>query len=167
VASAGPSAADLWACPRCGHRFVTANLWHSCTRFTLDDAFARSTPGARAAFERFVELVERCGPVTVIAQKTRIVLMVRVRFAGATVLGDRVRLNLALTRVIDHPRITSVESYGPRWNAHRFEAANPEDVDSFEDLPALLCESYRDLGEQRSVTARGRQPRASSPSRRG
>jgi hypothetical protein len=143
--------ADLWTCPTCGHRFVTANIWHSCTRYTLDEAFSRSTPEARAAFERFVELVERCGPVVVIAQKTRIVLMVRVRFAGATVLRDRVRLTFALTRVIDHPRITSVDSYGPRWNAHRFEAASPADVDAFAELPALLCESYRDLGEQRSI----------------
>jgi hypothetical protein len=101
-----------------------------------------------------VELVERCGPVTVIAQKTRIVLMVRVRFAGATVLRDRVRLNFALPRVLDHPRVTRVESYGPRWNAHRFEAATAADVDAFEGLPDLLCESYHDLGEQRSLPAR-------------
>ena len=141
----------LWTCPNCGHAFVTANIWHSCTRLTLDDAFARSTPRARAAFERFVEPVERCGPVVVIAQKTRIVLMVRVRFAGATVLKDRVRTGFALTRVLDYPRITRVESYGPRWNAHRFEAASPADVDSFAELPALLCESYHDPGEQGSL----------------
>jgi hypothetical protein len=147
---------DLWTCPECGHRFVTANVWHSCTRLTLDDAFARSTPDARAAFDRFVELVERCGPVTVIAQKSRIVLMVRVRFAGATVLRDRVRLNFALSRVVDHPRIIRVESYGRRWNAHRFEAASAADVDSFQELPPLLCESYRDLGQQGSLRSRHR-----------
>jgi hypothetical protein len=141
----------LWTCPKCGHRFVTANVWHSCTRYTLDEAFARSTSEARAAFERFVTLVERCGPVTVIAQKTRIVLMARVRFAGATVLRDRVRLNFALPRRVEAPWVTRIESYGPRWNAHRFEAHGPDDVDAIHELPALLCESYRDLGEQRSV----------------
>lgn len=88
----------LWTCPTCGHRFITANLWHSCSQYTLDDRFAHSAPEARAAFDRFVELVERCGPVTVIAQKTRIVLMDHVQFAGAVVLRDRVRLNFALTR---------------------------------------------------------------------
>jgi hypothetical protein len=113
----------LWTCPKCKHRFISANLWHSCTRYTLDERFANSTPEARAAFNRFVELVVRCGPVTVIAQKTRIVLMVRVRFAGAVVQRDRVRLNFSLTRQLDAPWVERIEVYmGGRWNAHRFVA---------------------------------------------
>jgi hypothetical protein len=141
----------LWTCPHCGHRFVSANIWHSCSRFTLDDAFARSTPDARRAFERFVELIEACGPVVVIAQKTRIVVMDRVRFAGATVLRDRVRLNFALSRRIEAPWVTKLEEYGPRWIAHRFEVHGPEELDRLPELPALLCESYRDLGQQGSL----------------
>lgn len=144
----------LWTCPSCGHEFVTANIWHSCTRIALDEAFARSTVGARAAFDRFVALVERCGPVTVIAQKTRIVITARVRFAGAKVLRDRVRLNIALTRRVEAPWVTGIESYGPRWNAHRFEARSPADIDAIEDLPGLLCEGYHDLGLQESLQRR-------------
>ena len=126
-----------------------ANLWHSCSRYTLDDAFARSTPEARGAFDRFVELIERCGLVEVIAQKTRIVLMDRVRFAGAVVLRHRVRLNFALTRTIDAAWVERIETYlDGRWNAHRFIAHGPADVDAIADLPARLCESYRDLGAQ-------------------
>ena len=145
----------LWTCPRCGHRFVSANLWHSCTSYTLDDAFARSTPDARAAFDAFVALIERCGPVEVIAQKTRIVIMGRVRFAGATVLRDRVRLNVALTRQIEAPWVERIESYGPRWNAHRFIVRTPEDLEAIPGLDALLCEGYRDLGMQGSLAASG------------
>ena len=145
----------LWTCPKCGHRFISANLWHSCTRYTLDERFARSTPEARAAFDRFVELVERCGPVTVIAQKTRIVIMDRVRFAGAVVLRDRVRLNFSLTRQLDAPWVERIEVYlGGRWNAHRFVARGPADVDAIADLPMLLCESYRDLGAQGALRDR-------------
>jgi hypothetical protein len=141
----------LWTCPTCGHRFVSANIWHSCTKVTLDQAFARSTPGARAAFERFVELVQLCGPIEVIAQKTRIVLMGRVRFAGAVVLRDRVRLNFAITRRLHAQWVRDIESYTPRWHAHRFEARSPADVDAIVELPALLCEGYHDLGQQESL----------------
>ena len=28
----------LWVCPKCGHRFVTKNLWHSCVRSEYVDA---------------------------------------------------------------------------------------------------------------------------------
>jgi hypothetical protein len=152
-----PTERPLWTCPSCGHQFVTANMWHSCTKRTLDEAFARSTPDARAAFDRFVELVERCGPIEVIAQKTRIVLMGRVRFAGAVVLRDRVRLNVALTRRLHAPWVTRIEFYPPRWHAHRFEARTAADVDAIAELPALLCEGYHDLGQQESLQ-RGRTP---------
>jgi hypothetical protein len=53
-------------------------------------------------------LIERCGPIEVIAQKSRIAIMARVRFAGATVLRDRVRLNIALTRRLDEPWVERV-----------------------------------------------------------
>ncbi len=36
-------------------------------------------------FRRWVDIARSCGPVTVYAQKTRIVIQARVRFAGAVV----------------------------------------------------------------------------------
>jgi hypothetical protein len=126
-------------------------MWHSCSNYTLDEAFARSTPELRPAFEEFVRLAERCGPVTVIAQKTRIVLQARVRFAGATLLRNRLRLNFALTRKHEAPWITRIDTYGPRWNAHQFEIRDTTDLDALDELPSLLCESYDDLGQQGSL----------------
>jgi hypothetical protein len=149
----------LWTCPRCGHRFVSANLWHSCSRYTLDEAFARARPNVRACFDRFVELVERCGPVVVIAQKTRIALMVQVRFAGATVLRDRLRISFALGRRVEHPRLVKVETYGPRWIGHRLEVREPAELDD-PAIAAWLCESYRDLGERASLRGRTARPQA-------
>jgi len=34
-AKASPNAKlrPLWACPKCGQRFVSPNVWHSCVRF--------------------------------------------------------------------------------------------------------------------------------------
>ena len=52
---------------------------------------------------------------------------------------------------MQHSCSSGLESYGRRWNAHRFEAHDPADVDAIRALPALLCESYRELGEQRSL----------------
>lgn len=75
----------LWTCPRCGHRFVTRNIWHSCGRYRIADHFVVAQPVVRKLFNGVKALVRECGPVTVYAQKTRIVFMVRVRFAGVTV----------------------------------------------------------------------------------
>jgi hypothetical protein len=128
---------------------------HSCVTVPLDALFAKSTPAARAAFDAYVALVERCGPIEVIGQKTRIVIMGRVRFAGATVLRDRVRLNIALTRRIEAPWVERIETYlNGRWNAHRFVARSPADLDAIPDLPSLVCEGYHDLGMQEALARR-------------
>src|SRR5438034_280358 len=44
----------LWKCPKCGHRFVTANLSHSCGRYRLAAHFAGKSGAVRAAFSRLV-----------------------------------------------------------------------------------------------------------------
>jgi len=149
LADPAGSATTMWTCPRCGQRFVSPNMWHSWSPHTLVEAFARSEPNVRACFERFVELVERCGPVVVIPEKTRIVFMGQVRFGGAQVRRNRLLATVALSRRVDQPRFRH-ESFGPRWIAHRFELRDPTDLDDPE-LQALICESYRDLGQRESL----------------
>lgn len=144
----------LWTCPKCGHQFVTRNMWHSCTTIAVDEAFSRSTPIVRELFDRYVELIDRCGPMTVIAQKTRIVIMGRVRFVGAVVRRDRFVASFALTRRLDDPRLR-VQVYNDRWIVHRFEVRSPDDLD-IPELGEWLCDSYRDLGMQGSLAPRVR-----------
>jgi hypothetical protein len=78
--------------------------------------------------------------------------MGRVRFAGAVVRRDHVRLNFALTRRLEAPWVARTESYGARWNAHVLVARDAADVAAVADLPGLLCEAYRDLGMQGSLS---------------
>jgi hypothetical protein len=125
---------------------------HSCVTVDLDELFARSTREARAAFDAYVAMIGRCGPIEVIGQKTRIVVMGRVRFAGATVLRHSLRLNIALTRQVDAPWVEKIETYlNGRWNAHRFRVRSPAELAAIPGLPELVCEGYRDLGMQRAL----------------
>lgn len=95
----------------------------------------------------------RCGPIEVIAQKTRITIMSKVRFAEALVRRDRLLASFALSRRVDDPMFRH-EQCGPRWIIHLFEVRDPADLDD-PPLPAWLCESYRDLGERGSLRMRG------------
>jgi hypothetical protein len=61
----------LWTCPQCGHSFVTRNMWHSCGRYDLESHFEGRDGQVRETFDRLVEAAQKCGPVTVYAQKTR------------------------------------------------------------------------------------------------
>ena len=119
----------LWRCGKCGHRFVTKNLWHSCGRYHLTDHFKGKPRALRQAFDRFVGLAKACGPVTVYAQKTRIVIQARVRFAGAVVRRDWLDAGLWLKRRVEHPCLTRVESLGRLGYGLHFRLRQPEDAD--------------------------------------
>jgi hypothetical protein len=130
----------LWRCPKYGHRFASRNLWHSCTHYTLDHHFQRCDPIVRKTFARFLAAVRRNRPVTVIAQKTRIVLMVRVRFAGGYARKNWFLTAMWLKRRAAHPRLLRLIPLGPRDFSRQFRLEKPSDVDA--RLAALPRESY-------------------------
>jgi len=131
---------SLWRCPKCGHRFVTRGLWHSCGRFRLADHFKGKSRNVRRTFDQYVALARRCGPVTVYAQKTRIVIQARVRFAGAVVRVDWLDASMWLKRKIRHPRLYRTESFGKLGYGHHFRLNAPHDIDR--SLAKLMKEAY-------------------------
>jgi Domain of unknown function (DUF5655) len=143
----------LWRCPKCGHRFVTANIWHSCGHFRLADHFRGKPVSLRKTFDCYVKAARRNGPVTIYAQKTRIVMQGRVRFAGAVVHKDWLDAAMWLKPRVSHPLLTRTESFGNLGDGHHFRLSEPADVDA--SLVELLDEAYL-IGQQASVNQRRR-----------
>lgn len=135
-----PMTDELWVCPKCGHRFVTKNMWHSCSNYTLEHHFTGRLPVVRSTFDRFLEVIEECGPVEVIPQKTRIAIQAKVRFAGCVVRKRWLLAHLWLTRRVRHPRLQRVEEYGPGTYGHQFRLDSPDDID--QALREFVAESY-------------------------
>jgi hypothetical protein len=134
------SARPLWRCPRCGHRFVTKNLWHSCVRVPLSTHF-RGKPAARKkTYDRWLGSAKACGRVVAYAQKSRITIMARVRFAGAVVHASYVDGALWMRRRVEHPTLRRTEDFGRLGFVHHFRLEKPEDVDP--SLQALMREAY-------------------------
>lgn len=132
-------------CPRCGHRFVTRNLWHSCGRYRLADHFRDKEPAVRRLFDQFRSLTRQCGPVTVYAQKTRIVFQTRVRFAGVMPHKHWLNGGLWLTRRHGHRTVKRVEYVVPRCYLHHLRIESPADMD--QDFVALIRSAYA-VGQQ-------------------
>jgi hypothetical protein len=114
-------------------------MWHSCSRYELDHHFKGKSPFVRELFDRYLAMVKKCGPVTVYAQKTRIVFQVRVRFAGAVIRKKWIEGGFWLKRRIEHPRFR-VESITPHDHVYRFRLARLEDIDK--ELESFLREAY-------------------------
>jgi hypothetical protein len=136
---------DLWVCPKCGARFVTKNLWHSCARATMQDWDARMNGHTRALFRKFCELIAACGPYHLAPAKTRIAILARVRFAGVVgVSPSDITISFALPRSLRSRRFLDVKEVAPGWWAHRIRIADTKELDG--ELGAWLQRSYRLMG---------------------
>ncbi len=139
----------LWTCPRCGRAFANAQQSHRCAPLTdLEDHFVGSAAEVRAAFEAVLAAVRGLGPVTVLAEKTRIALQVRMSFAALMPRRRWLNGHLVLPRSVDSARFLTVQPYSPRNVVHTFRLHGPDEVDP--EFIGWLTEAYR-VGEQRHL----------------
>jgi Domain of unknown function (DUF5655) len=139
----------MWTCPRCGRTFANTNQTHTCAPpGDLERHFAGKEPQVRAAFQRVLDTVAALGPVTVLPEKTRIALHVRMSFAAFTPRARWLDGHLVLARRVDSPRFRRVDVYSPRNVVHAVRLSGPDDVD--DEFAAWLAEAYR-VGEQRHL----------------
>jgi hypothetical protein len=147
-----PIEQPLWTCPRCGARLVSRNLWHSCGRFTLEELFAGAAPGVLELAREYVAMLHSLGDVQVLAQKTRLVCVARVRFAGLSPRKRGFQANFALHRWLDSPRVVKRVDYGPRWRVHHVDVRQRADLD--DELCGWLQESHDVVGLQADLPER-------------
>lgn len=138
---------DLWTCPRCNKRFVTRNMSHSCGDHTVEQLMAGKGERAWAFGARLQEMVGRCGPYTIVANKTRLEFMVWVRFAGMDAVSERgVSMSFWLKEQIERPRFRKVAHYDGRDWVYYLRLTS---LDDDEEIQRWLCRSY-EVGCQRA-----------------
>jgi hypothetical protein len=136
----------LWKCPKCKQRFVTKNLWHSCTSFTVDEFFRKKEVRHKKLYRAFLKLVRKCGPVHVNINKTRISFQARVRFAGIPrVTKDGLIGGFWLKHRIESPRFTRVEFLPPNNYVYQFRITSEKDLDA--EVLTWLRQAYK-IGQQ-------------------
>jgi hypothetical protein len=86
------------------------------------------------------------GDVQVIPQKTRLVCVARVRFAGLYPRKSGFLVAFALRRRLDSKRIVKTTDYGPRWQGHFVAVKSDDDLDN--ELWTWLQESHDTVGLQ-------------------
>ncbi|MBI5842805.1 MAG: hypothetical protein HZB19_22155 [Chloroflexi bacterium] len=131
----------LWTCPHCGHRFVTSNSWHSCSKHKLEDHFKDKPARVRKLFDAWSDFVLQFGEVTVIPQKTRISFQVRVRFAGAVIRKNWVECAFWLKRQVKDERFHRVEKITARDYIYYFRLTDESQLDK--TMKEYLREAYQ------------------------
>ena len=140
----------LWACPKCGAKFVTKNQWHSCGEATVSDWKARMGPRSAELYDRFEQMIAACGDYHVAPAKTRVAFLGRVRFAGITSLSEKwMTCSFALPHPLNSPRFKKVEEVAPHWWVHRLRITDAGQLD--EEVQAWLRDSYWLVGMQQRL----------------
>jgi hypothetical protein len=142
----------LWACPRCARTFANPNQSHTCAPLAdLDAHFDGCDPGVRHTFDAILSVVQACGPVSVLPEKSRIALHVRMSFAAFQPRRHWLGGHLVLAERVDSPRFSKVEVYSPRNVLHAFRLTDPGQVD--DEFAGWLRLAYA-VGEQRHLRRR-------------
>lgn len=132
---------DLWKCARCGRRFANRNQSHSCAApGKLEEHFEGRDPSVELLFRDLVALVRRCGPVTVIAEKTRIAFQVRMSFMAVAPRQMHLRGHFVFARRVPSPRFQKIETISPRNHVHHFCLERPEELDA--EFAGWVREAY-------------------------
>jgi hypothetical protein len=121
-------------------------MGHSCGRFTLENLFAKASPGVLDLARQYVVMLRALGDVQILPQKTRLVCVARVRFAGLYPRKDGFRAAFALRRKVRNPRIVKIDTYGPKWQGHFIDVRSAADLD--DELRGWLQESHDTVGVQ-------------------
>jgi hypothetical protein len=132
----------MWVCEQCGRAFANRNQTHTCAPLgDLDAHFAGGDPAVRATFEAFVAIARESGPVTVLPEKSRIALQVRMSFAALMPRRRWLNGHLVLARSVASDRFTSVQVFSARNVLHTFRLTGPDDLDA--EFAGWIAEAYK------------------------
>src|SRR5882724_31562 len=135
-----PSQRSLWKCPQCKRRFANRNQSHFCGKHGLETHFRGKPREIRDIYEAVLRAIRRCGPATVLPEKTRIAFQVRMSFAQLTARSKWVDGHVVLARKLEQPRFRKIETISPRNHVHHFRLMSVADVD--DEVESWLAEAY-------------------------
>ncbi len=141
----------MWRCPDCGREFANRNQSHTCGLRRLEDHFDGRDPEVVRIFRSLVKAARRCGPLTVLPEKTRIALHVRMSFAAFTLRRHWLDGHVVLARRRESPRFKRIYVVSPRNHVHEFRMTKEAEVD--DEVRGWLREAYA-VGQQKHLTRR-------------
>ena len=141
----------VWTCPKCNARLVMRNMSHSCFKTTVRTFFAGKPQRGVAIAKALIAEARTLGPVTLHPVKTRIALMVDVRFAAIyRISQDSIRGHLWLKERHATDRFERIEQLGRDYLYH-FVISDERPID--DELRRFLAMSY-EIGRRKHIAVR-------------
>lgn len=121
----------MWTCPRCGAQFVNKNNWHACGNFKVEDFLKGKPQSMKNLFWFLIEEIKKFGPITLHPAKTRVALMMQVRFASVNrVTKNSLHCHLWLKRKPDSKKFYRVDTLSRNDFVCHFKLSDEDFVDT-------------------------------------
>ena len=141
----------MWTCPKCGARLVQKNMQHSCGDFTVDAFLSGKSQRGKELFWFLINEFSKIGPITLHPVKTRVALMVEVRFAAINKVGrEHIDGHLWLKERIDHKNFFRIERLKNDY-IHHFRIRHKSDID--DEFRRCMDMAYK-IGERQHIKSR-------------
>ena len=119
----------MWACPKCGHKFVNRNQSHSCGKYTLHDFLKGKNAQAIELFNSFITEYRRIGSFDLHPVKTRVALLTLMRFCAINKIGkDYIDVHFVLTKAYAHACFYRIDNLANRFFVHHLRLRNASDI---------------------------------------
>ena len=130
-----------WTCPQCGRTFARSGQTHVCGSWTVNEHLEGANERTLDLFERFVAIVETCGPFEFAPTRRQIgVRGARRIFAGVRLTKRGLEGYLDLPRRVESPRFRHVAPYTKKLSVHHFVLEQPVELD--DEFASWIRESY-------------------------
>jgi hypothetical protein len=107
---------------------------------TTVTALDKLSPQVAPLYDRFVNLLQGMGPVTILPTQSRVDFQHRIIFASVQFLQDEMRVQLVLPHRVDDPRMVRIEVFSEDKIAHTVVLRSTDDFDA--RFSNWLQESY-------------------------
>ena len=116
--------------------------------------FRGRDPSMYLLYRELLARVRRCGPVTVLPEKTRIAFQVRMSFMAVAPRQMHLIGHFVFARRVPSPRFQKIDTISPRNHVHHFCLERPDELDS--EFDAWIREAYA-VGRQEHLAPRGKE----------
>ena len=128
-----------FVCPKCDRPLTKPNGWHYCKKTSIDDLFAKKSPGLKAIFQKLFDKVSSWEGVSASASKTCIVFIAAKTFLVVKVMKNELDLKFVLPAENDDFPIYKRAAYGKKLE-HFIRLCDEGDLDA--DVFRLIRQSY-------------------------
>ena len=136
---------NLWICESCGRKFKYRHQQHTCGKFSVKNLLKGNNPRAILLYERFEELVKRCGPVSIEPTKTRICFKTDTVFTAVNVNKYGLNVSLILHKKLESPRFINIFKASPGKHIHHLKITSLDGLD--DEVKSWLKDAYAESRE--------------------